>query len=72
MDPKRRRTEAPLSGDPPSPIKPPSGCRFRTRCSLAEDICAEREPPLTAHGDHAAACHAATPASGHSMAPEIN
>lgn len=72
MDPRRRRTEAPLSGDPPSPIKPPSGCRFRTRCSLAEDICAEREPPLTAHGDHAAACHAATPASGHSMAPEIN
>jgi peptide/nickel transport system ATP-binding protein len=72
MDPQRRRTSAPLSGDPPSPINPPSGCRFRTRCNIAEAVCGEREPPLTAHGSHAAACHATTPGSGHSLAPLPN
>src|SRR5262249_8704234 len=69
MDPKQRRTAPPLSGDPPSLIDPPSGCRFRTRCALAEGVCATIVPSLSAQEqDHVAACHAATPGSGHSAA----
>jgi peptide/nickel transport system ATP-binding protein len=71
MDPTVRIDEPPLTGDPPNPIAPPSGCRFRTRCSHAQDICA-REAPVLPSGlkpaDHRAACHIYDPASGHTEA----
>jgi oligopeptide/dipeptide ABC transporter ATP-binding protein len=47
-----------LRGDVPSPLNPPSGCPFRTRCWMAADICAQAAPPLReVRADHLAACH---------------
>ena len=49
------------TGDPPSPINPPSGCRFRTRCPFAFDRCTSEEPPLYEIGpQHRSACHLVT------------
>ena len=57
-DPEAPRTIAALTGEPPSPINPPSGCRFRTRCPRAEARCAEEVPEMRelAPG-HQVACH---------------
>jgi peptide/nickel transport system ATP-binding protein len=68
LDPRKRTTEAPIQGDPPNPIDPPSGCRFRTRCPYAEDVCARAEPLLTDAGTQSVACHMRVRGSGHSKA----
>ena len=71
MDPRRRTRQAPLSGDPPNPIRPPSGCRFRTRCPLAEKVCETTPPALLAlapDGARRVACHVHVPGSGHTRA----
>jgi peptide/nickel transport system ATP-binding protein len=59
-DPEAERAKHTIAvaGELPSSMNPPSGCRFRTRCPLAQEICAAEEPPLRSFGDgHLAACH---------------
>jgi peptide/nickel transport system ATP-binding protein len=70
-DPDNRTQTPPISGDPPNPIDPPSGCRFHTRCPFAEPVCAKATPKLRALDGmgHQAACYMAIAGSGHSLAP---
>ncbi|NMG37033.1 ATP-binding cassette domain-containing protein [Azoarcus sp. TTM-91] len=76
MDPANRTQRSPLAGDPPNPIDPPAGCRFRDRCVHARAVCAEQAPrmlPLDAGGRHFARCHMNDLASGYaSSAPAAN
>lgn len=71
MDPARRTQVSPLAGDPPNPINPPAGCRFRERCPHARPVCAANAPQLIQIGvdtTHRAACHLNDPGSGHKEA----
>jgi peptide/nickel transport system ATP-binding protein len=55
---ERAKKSAAIRGELPSPVNPPSGCRFRTRCQFAQEICAAEEPQLRSFGPgHVAACH---------------
>ena len=57
-EPGAGRATATIKGEPPSPINPPSGCRFRTRCPRATDLCASEEPmPRELASGHLVACH---------------
>jgi oligopeptide/dipeptide ABC transporter ATP-binding protein len=55
---EKAKTDVGIRGELPSPVNPPSGCRFRTRCPRAQAVCEEQEPPLRSFGPgHFAACH---------------
>jgi peptide/nickel transport system ATP-binding protein/oligopeptide transport system ATP-binding protein len=59
-DPRLKRSRVILKGDVPSPVRPPSGCRFHPRCPVAMDICSQREPTfLETAPNHQVACHRA-------------
>jgi peptide/nickel transport system ATP-binding protein len=72
---ERTRRTAGVTGELASAMHPPSGCRFRTRCPRASDVCAEQEPPLRvlAPGGHQVACHHPlnAPADGREAAPAV-
>ncbi len=58
MNPTTQRERIVLEDDVPSPLNPPSGCKFHPRCPIAEDICRQTPPPPLSIGDHHVSCHA--------------
>lgn len=69
-DPLQRTEEAPLAGDPPNPIAPPSGCRFHTRCAFAQAVCAQRAPRFgEVEPGRSVACLRYEPDSGYVLPP---
>ena len=63
-NPDLKRERIILKGDVPSPLNPPSGCRFHPRCPVAIEVCSQIEPPLIdLAGGHMAACHLRSPQS---------
>ncbi|MGR9243999.1 ABC transporter ATP-binding protein (plasmid) [Rhizobium leguminosarum] len=69
-DPTRVRLEAPVQGEVPSPINPPTGCAFHPRCPLAQDRCRVEIPPLVSMADgRVVACHVRAPAPDMSALP---
>jgi len=62
IDPARRRLRIVLEGDIPSPMNPPSGCHFRTRCRHAMEVCALEEPIARDIGGLTVRCHLMDPA----------
>ena len=66
LDPDRRTEKPPLTGDPPNPINPPSGCRFHTRCVHAQEVCKQQMPPLAAQASgQSVACLMHVPGSAY-------
>ena len=72
-DPDKRTQTPPISGDPPNPIDPPSGCRFHTRCPFVEPVCSGASPKLSDvdSAGHQVACYMFIAGSGHSKAPAL-
>ena len=74
MDPEHRTELAAISGDPPNPINPPSGCRFHTRCPKAQEVCSQQAPTLgSLHSAQPVACLMYEPESGydHNAAEQV-
>jgi peptide/nickel transport system ATP-binding protein len=72
MDPDHRTEVAPLAGDPPNPINPPTGCRFHPRCAMAAPVCAQHDPGVArVGGHHTVRCLVHTPGSGHPLASAL-
>lgn len=69
-DPDHRTVTVPITGDPPSPIDLPPGCRFAPRCAFGEGVCATMPHELR-HGATRVRCHMSDPKSGHSQAESV-
>ncbi|EAU48012.1 ABC transporter ATP-binding protein [Salipiger bermudensis] len=70
LDPAKQIAEPPLKGDPPNPINPEPGCRFRARCPYAEGVCKAIDPAPVPVGEVEISCHMCNRASGHSQAAD--